>query len=174
MFDKSSIYEKEGLIFMVQIDHLSGEILGWAINGLYEIGALNVQVIPTITKKNRPGHIFIVDIPIKYFDEIEEFFVKELSTTGWHLIKSQHRHIATEAIVKEIIFIHDGKKIKCSLEGKQIKGKPETVRPENRSCIAVYEKLKEEGVHSISFQGLSSQLTHALENASDEEILIQM
>ena len=173
MFDKSLIYEKEGLIFMVQIDHLNGEILGWAINSLYEIGALNVQIISTITKKNRPGHIFFVDIPKKCFDEIEEFFVKELSTTGWHLIKSQHRHIATEAIEKEITFSIDDKKIKCRLEGKQIKGKPETVRPESRSCIAIYEKLKEEGVCSISFESLNSQLGNVLKDSSNKEILIK-
>lgn len=172
MFDKTSIYEKEGLILMVQIDHLNGEILGWAINCLYEIGALNVQTIATITKKNRPGYILIVDIPVKCFDEIEAFFVEELATTGWHLIKSHHRHIATEAVIKEIIFKNDDIKIRCSLEGKQVKGKPETVRPENRSCIAIYEKLRKEGVHSISFQNLCSQLTAILKNPNEEEIQI--
>ena len=36
--------------------------MGSVIEYLYDAGACNVQVIPTITKKNRPGYLFLIDV----------------------------------------------------------------------------------------------------------------
>ncbi len=73
--------EKEGLILVVATDSLSGEELGYAINGLQEVGAYNVNLIPTITKKNRPGQLMIVDLPVKNENAVGNFLVKEFWDT---------------------------------------------------------------------------------------------
>lgn len=172
MLKNLSVYEKEGIIFVVQIDHLSGELIGWTVDKLYEAGAHNVQIISSITKKNRPGYIFIVDVVPEKAHELEEFFVVELGSTGWHLIRSSHRHVPTEKITKKITFIFGEQKVQHIIEAKQIKGKPETIRPENRSCVAVFEKFKDKGVGSVSLQRIYSQLTDYLKCSDKKEITI--
>ena len=47
--------EKKSRLILAQVDHLSGELLGFAIGRIMELGAGNVQLIPTITKKTGPG-----------------------------------------------------------------------------------------------------------------------
>ena len=55
------IHTKDGQVFMVQVDHLSGEQIGQSIGRFYAVGASNVQVISAITKKNRPSYVFFID-----------------------------------------------------------------------------------------------------------------
>ena len=66
------IHSKDGLVFMVQADHLSGECVGQAIGHLYTAGAANVQVVPAITKKNRPSYLFFIDCRPDSADRVEE------------------------------------------------------------------------------------------------------
>ena len=65
------IHSKDGLVFMVQADHLSGECVGQAIGHLYTAGAANVQVVPAITKKNRPSYLFFIDCRPDSADRVE-------------------------------------------------------------------------------------------------------
>lgn len=81
------VYSKEGLLFLVQDDHLSGELLGSAIEYLYAVGARNVQRVPSVTKKNRPGQAIFIDAPVNLAQGIERLIVEELASTGWHRIK---------------------------------------------------------------------------------------
>ena len=48
---KTILYSKEGMLLLVQVDHLNGELLGEVIDHFYEAGAKNVQIVSTITKK---------------------------------------------------------------------------------------------------------------------------
>ncbi|MGM9530246.1 nickel insertion protein, partial [Intestinibacter sp.] len=84
---------KKGTIFIAQVDHLSGECIGQAIELFYNRGASNVQVIPTITKKNRPSYIFFIDCREQYKDTIEETIFKELNTGGLHIIETIHKYL---------------------------------------------------------------------------------
>lgn len=42
------------------VDDVSGEVLGYTLERLYEEGALDVQIQQTVAKKSRPGHIITV------------------------------------------------------------------------------------------------------------------
>lgn len=136
------IHSKEGIVFLVQIDHIQGEIIGSVIEQLYLAGALNVQVISTVTKKNRPGYIFIIDLPSERTDAIERVIVRELGSTGWHKLLTDHRHVPVEKVFKDVKVIFDSYEFLFSLEGKQIKGQPESVRPEHINYVALRDKIK--------------------------------
>lgn len=82
--------EKQSRLILVQVDHASGEVLGFAVERIMQHGARNVQLIPTITKKNRPGHILLVDVEAAKEEVIAEFLVKELSVAGYHRIDTTH------------------------------------------------------------------------------------
>lgn len=47
-------YSKKGLLFLIQADHLTGELPGDVIDSFYQAGAKNVQASSTVTKKTVP------------------------------------------------------------------------------------------------------------------------
>ncbi|MFX1365263.1 MAG: nickel pincer cofactor biosynthesis protein LarC [Promethearchaeota archaeon] len=73
---------KEVAILETDVDDVSGEILGNFISKLEKENILDVQIIPTQTKKNRPGYIIkILCLPDQIFKIIEKI-IYELGTLG--------------------------------------------------------------------------------------------
>ena len=64
------------------MDDVSGEILGDFINKLKKEEILDVQIIPSITKKNRPSYIIKVFCHPKNTFELIERLIHELGTLG--------------------------------------------------------------------------------------------
>lgn len=167
-----NFFTKEGLVFMVQVDHLTGENLGQIINYFYEAGASNVQVVPTITKKNRPAHLFFIDCKSKYSNNIEEIIVRELRSGGWHRIATEHRHLSTDLIKIPIVVISESCRFDFIVEGKQFGEGTSNIRPEHENCVAlkdiIYEKY---GVH-ISLNEIHYKISEILKNENKREIVI--
>lgn len=76
-------YLEQVSILETDVDDVSGEILGNLLETLYKKkDALDIQIIPTITKKNRPGHIVkVICYPKQTFDLIETI-LHEIGTLG--------------------------------------------------------------------------------------------
>ena len=136
------IFSKEGIIFIVQVDHLNGEIMGSIFDMLYSAGALNVQCLQTNTKKNRPGNIFIIDVLPEREDSVESIIIEELGSTGWHRLTSDHRHVPTEIIKKDLEISVGSSRFTFTAEGKLVKGNLDTARPEHRNCMELKDKIK--------------------------------
>ncbi len=79
-----SIYKLE-----TNVDDVRGEILGFLITKLMEQGALDATIIPTITKKNRPGYLIQVITNEDKIDNLTELLIKETGTLGVRLLKQQ-------------------------------------------------------------------------------------
>lgn len=142
-----NIYTKEGMIFYVQVDHLCGEVLGKVIDYLYDAGACNVQVIPSITKKNRPGHVFLIDCRPDHADAVESVIARELTSGGWHRIDTQHRHLSQKVIRRNLQIELPGKTEMFTALYKQTGDGPP--RPEFESCAQLKEVLEQDQI-SIS------------------------
>ena len=141
----TGIYEKKGNILCVQVDHLSGEMIGTAIEDLYEAGAMNVQVIPTVTKKNRPGHLFFIDVPNGRNSAVESVIL-DLGSSGWHLFETRHRHVATEIRNMEVAFETPEGPFVFNVQVKIMQDYGERIHPEHSSCLALRETLRKKGV----------------------------
>ena len=76
-------------ILETNIDDVRGEILGYLINKLIEEGALDTTIIPTITKKNRPGYLISVITHEEKVESLTELLIKETGTLGVRLLKQQ-------------------------------------------------------------------------------------
>jgi len=166
--------EKEGLILVVATDSLSGEELGYAINGLQEVGAYNVNLIPTITKKNRPGQLMIVDLPVKNENAVGNFLVKEFGILGYHRIKTEH-------VFEQINFIER----KLSVRGPkgwvknfelQVKvvgdmADPLSMDVENDFLVKLHKELNADKTTSITMTKLRKMVESALQNNEDPLIL---
>lgn len=112
--------EKRSRLLFAQVDHLSGEVLGFAIGKIMEEGACNVQVIPSITKKNRPGSILIIDAPPEQEDRIALFLAHELKVSGYHRIDATHVFCQVTFMTKIFTMSKNGASLDLSCEVKVI------------------------------------------------------
>jgi len=71
------------------VDDVRGEILGFLITKLMQHGALDTTIIPTITKKNRPGYLIQVITNENNVESLTELLIKETGTLGVRLLKQQ-------------------------------------------------------------------------------------
>ena len=125
-----SPYKKEEIILLeTNVDDVSGEIIGHALNMIIENGALDINIIPAYTKKNRPSNIIQILTTPELESEMVDILVNEIGTLG---IRTQtiNRHVINRSEKKLSIRI-EGKiekvnlKISRNRENKIIKIKPE-------------------------------------------------
>lgn len=166
--DLSHVYEKEGIVLLAQVDHVSGEILGTAIEDLYEAGAYNVQVIATVTKKNRPGHLFVVDCGKQECPDVEAVLLRELGITGWHRIKTGHRHVGTRVEVYSVIFATPSGPKQYPVQVKRVKHYAHSIRPEHASCLQIRQALKRENVF-LSLEMIRTEIIQQIEKQTSKE-----
>ncbi|MHA1985679.1 MAG: nickel pincer cofactor biosynthesis protein LarC [Promethearchaeota archaeon] len=75
-------YTQKVSVIETNVDDVSGEILGNFINNLRNENVLDIQIIPSITKKNRPSHIIQILCHPEYTIKLIEKTIHELGTLG--------------------------------------------------------------------------------------------
>ncbi|MFX0024900.1 MAG: nickel pincer cofactor biosynthesis protein LarC [Candidatus Hermodarchaeota archaeon] len=75
-------YIEDITILETDVDDVSGELIGNFIKTLETKQVLDIQVIPSITKKNRPSHVIKILCHPENSFEIIETILKELGTLG--------------------------------------------------------------------------------------------
>ncbi len=75
-------YVDKVAILETDVDDVSGEILGNFFNEFKNDKVLDLQIIPSLTKKNRPSYIIKVLCYPKYTFELMEKIIHELGTLG--------------------------------------------------------------------------------------------
>jgi hypothetical protein len=86
--------EKRGRLLLFHFDHLSGEETGALLERLEEWGASDVQIISTLTKKNRPGCIALVDLAASDESRIAGELARQFGISGYHRLQTTHCHQA--------------------------------------------------------------------------------
>jgi len=77
-----SNYLEQITVLETSVDDISGEILGDFVKKVRKNNILDIQIIPTTTKKNRPGYVIkVVCHPEHKFDIIEQI-ITDLGTLG--------------------------------------------------------------------------------------------
>jgi len=82
--------EIRGQLIFAQIDHLGGEQLGTLIEVLFKEGVKNAHLVPSLTKKGRPGYLLFIDLGEETPERISELLAKEYGIRGFHLIDTEH------------------------------------------------------------------------------------
>lgn len=83
----------EGLcLIMAQVDDVPGELIGEFIARAEALGARNVQVVPSLTKKNRPAYLVYLDVPAELEPAAGRLLGAELGCWGYRVIAAAHRH----------------------------------------------------------------------------------
>jgi hypothetical protein len=156
--------EREGRLLLVQIDNLSGELLGEALTRLCSAGAMNVQLLPTLTKKGRPGQLLLVDVRQDKLDFVEEALLAELGVTGWHRLTTQHVYVSTEIINRDLTVLTPVGVLLERVAGKRLTNSPSSVTPEYSSCVALRERLQAECGVRVPLRELIRLVSGALNN----------
>jgi uncharacterized protein (DUF111 family) len=140
---------REGKLIITQVDHASGELVGHSIQRLYKMGAWNVQLLQSITKKNRPGYMLFIDLPAELVEKTAEFLASELGIWGYHVLPSQHVHFDISFQEKKLCLAAGDRSAVISLKLKYIthRGRLLSIKADHDQLVSIQEKLAEWGCH---------------------------
>ncbi len=79
---------EKGCLYLLKFDHLSGEEVGYLVEMLYDRGVHDVQVVPSMTKKNRPSYLVLVEAGM--FDEGMLALARQFGISGCHRVETVH------------------------------------------------------------------------------------
>ncbi|MHC1628525.1 MAG: nickel pincer cofactor biosynthesis protein LarC [Candidatus Nezhaarchaeales archaeon] len=128
------------VVLETTVDDVTGEIMGHLFDKLFELGALDVMIIPCIGKKNRPANLIKVIAKIENYDRIVEALINELGTLGVRILEEPR--IAVERSQKHVEIEIQGKKFKIAVkESKSPSGKTLRIKPEYEDLKIVAKEL---------------------------------
>jgi len=87
------------------LDDMTGEEIGFALDMLVENGALDVYIVPIQMKKNRPGQMLVCLCPIEDEAKMAQLMLKHTTTFGVR-IQSLRRHTLSRTI--EVVETQEG------------------------------------------------------------------
>jgi uncharacterized protein (DUF111 family) len=136
--------KKKARLLIAQADHVSGEVTGFSIGRIMELGAHNVQLVSSITKKNRPGNIFIIDTDDKHEGVISQFLAKELKVSGYHRIDTSHIFQRVTLSKKKLIIRTKGKRwsVHCEIKIIGNPSNPLSIYVEHDALVKLQKVLR--------------------------------
>ncbi|MGA9173798.1 MAG: nickel pincer cofactor biosynthesis protein LarC [Thermoactinomyces sp.] len=112
------------IVLQTQVDDMTGEALGYAMEQLFQAGALDVFYTPIYMKKNRPGTLITVLAPEQLADRCEDTLLKETTTLGVRRTRWTRSVLKREIAKVETPYGAIG--VKCAhLEGPAVRQTPE-------------------------------------------------
>jgi hypothetical protein len=138
---ESSALEKEQISLLeTSVDDVSGEVLGNAVGELFKAGALDVQIIPTVAKKNRPGYVVQVISPLGEEEALAQLMMRELGTLGVRYSRVSMRFALRREVRKIRVRISNYEGYARVKLGLDEKGKVVTLKPEYEDARRIAEK----------------------------------
>ena len=163
-------YSKPRILIMAMCDNITGELAGESFDHLYQAGAKNVQIMNTITKKNRPGYLYVIDCDEQSVENIEDILITEIGTTGWHRINSEHCYTDVEYLKKNVTFGYKDRKVTVEICCKFSPNVPEPYRVERECLDELSEKINILLKIKISRQRLSQLVIQVFQNKATDYI----
>lgn len=153
---------KPGRLLLAQVDDVSGEMIGFFINRVVDRGARNVHVIPTLTKKNRPGYIMIIDIDPAGEDEAGSLLARELGVAGYHILDTEHACSRVSFVTSTIEFRHRDRVVsrQCLLKLLGPADKPLHVKVEYEELIDLKDTVEKEFGLDMVLDDLKKKIEH--------------
>ncbi|WP_407421642.1 nickel pincer cofactor biosynthesis protein LarC [Methanobrevibacter sp.] len=121
-------------VIETNLDHLTGEEIGYLFDKLLDLGASDVSITPIIMKKNRQGSLLKVISPKKNRETLIKAIFKETGSLGIRILPNLHRGLAKREFIKKEFEIQ-GETFEVTFKVGYINGEIISSRPE-------YEDLK--------------------------------
>jgi hypothetical protein len=124
------------------VDDVTGEVLGYTLERLYREGALDVQILSTLTKKNRPGHLIQVLSPSGKEEGLCGVLMEETGTLGVR-VRSSERRTCLEREIRTLDFEFRGFRGPVRVKvAKDREGKISHLKAEYEDARRVAEETK--------------------------------
>lgn len=135
IIESSDISESDGIdVIETNLDHLTGEEIGYLFDVLLGVGASDVSITPIIMKKNRQGSLLKVISKREKREDIINTIFKETGSLGIRIAPNMHRGIAKREFETKTFNIN-GNDYEVTFKIGYVNGKVISRRPE-------YEDLK--------------------------------
>jgi uncharacterized protein (TIGR00299 family) protein len=127
----AAVRQGDIVLLETNLDDVQGEVLGYAQEQLFSLGALDVWYTPVQMKKNRPGVILSALVPQRLEEAAVQLILRETPTLGVRT-RSVERYVAQRESfdVKTDLGV-------ISVKVKSLKGEPVGVAPEYEDCRRV-------------------------------------
>lgn len=135
IIESSDMAESDRIdVIETNIDHLTGEEIGYLFDNLLECGASDVSITPIIMKKNRQGSLLKVISKKENTEKLVEEVFRQTGSLGIRISPNLHRGVAKREFVKKT----------CNINGKDYEAtfKIGYVNGDIISKRAEYEDLK--------------------------------
>ena len=123
----------EVMVIETNIDDLSGEMMGYTMESLFDAGARDVFYSPIYMKKNRPAYKMTVICSVDKVDLMEDIMFKETTTIG--VRKRLETRTCLERSIEEIDTKYGTLKVKSVIKNSQ-----KTIYPEYESAKELAQK----------------------------------
>jgi uncharacterized protein (TIGR00299 family) protein len=150
----SKVLEDHVSILETNLDNVTGELMGHIFKVLLKFGARDVSVLPTITKKNRPGYLLRVIAKPMDCDTLSEVIIRETGTLGVRVLPYVHRNIASRKIVPVNVDIN-GKTSKIMIKVGMIGTEIISIKPEYEDVRRISE---ESGIPLINVMNMANEV----------------
>lgn len=154
----------DNILIFAQVDSVPGDSMAYAMTSIYDAGAHNVNLVPSLTKKGRPGYLLIIDASIKAQSKIEDILVAELGLLGWRLLASQHVSLEVEVAETDLVLEVQGKSLPLKVpvkRGRTTDGRTiESI--DYQFCVEVKRRLWDELNTDITLRELRTLLWSAV------------
>ena len=164
---------EETIFLMAQVDHLSGEEIGWAMSSLDMEGVYNRNIIPTLTKKGRMGYILLLEIDPAREDKIGTFLLETLNTHGYHKINTAHVHYETITREFPVILEHEKESVRTKVRIKTRNESPGLYFVESDDLFDIEKVVFEKFGFHIALKKLRQLIENGIETRGNEPIRIQ-
>ncbi len=135
------LIREEIAVLETSIDDATGEILGYAIDKLLDEGAKDVNIMPMITKKNRPGHVIKVITEQKDAQRLSKVLINETGTLGVRVYSCERHIINRETYTVDLQVMGNKETVRLKV-AKDAKGEIIRIKPEFEDLKRLAEKTK--------------------------------
>ncbi|NDB89360.1 MAG: nickel pincer cofactor biosynthesis protein LarC [Thaumarchaeota archaeon] len=130
-------------ILETNVDDVSGEVLAHVIDKVMTSGAKDISVIPTMTKKGRPGHLVSVICSQKDIDRLANVLISETGTLGVR-IRSSERFVMPRKIIPIKVKIQNSDfTVRCKTTGKSFKVEYDDIKKISEKLGSTFKQTEE-------------------------------
>jgi uncharacterized protein (TIGR00299 family) protein len=142
----SSLESDSVTILETNVDDVSGEVLAYVIDKVMLMGAKDISVIPTITKKGRPGYVISVICDSNSVNELLDVLVAETGTLGVRVRTSERLIVPRQILTMKIRVRNQDFTVRCKvtkLGFKQFKVDYDDIKKASEKLVLPFKQTEE-------------------------------
>mgnify|MGYP001626195223 FL=1 len=129
------------VVVETDVDDVSGEVVGYTVERLFEVGAKDVSIVPIYMKKNRPGYSIRVLADEMSYSDIVKTLVRELGTLGVRMYVVNRFKVPHREIRRIAVDIEGSKHLVDVKISKDFNGNIVNIKPEYESVKKIAKDL---------------------------------